>query len=64
MKVTVHYFVVDEKVSKEENTELGKYVELEGEVTKVDRFNGWIRIGEEVIPVCAVLDICIANDSE
>ena len=63
-KVIVCYFVVDEKVSGEENAELGKYVELEGEVTKVDRFNGWIRIGEEVILICDVLDICIANDSD
>ena len=63
-KVIVCYFVVDDKVSEEENAELGKYVELEGEVTKVDRFNGWIRIGEEVIPICDVLDICIGNDAE
>lgn len=56
-KITVRYYVVDDKVSRQEGRELGIYAELSGTVSKVDALFGTIRISDTVIALSDVQDI-------
>lgn len=60
-KVKVCHFVRDVKVSQEEGQELGTYMELEGTLGKIDYVSRQVTIGETVISLADIVDICIEH---
>lgn len=57
--VKVCHFVRDENVSQEEGKELGKYIELEGTLGKIDSVSRQVTIDETVIDLEDIVDITV-----
>lgn len=57
--VNIKYFQKDLKASLEEGRELGVYVQIEGEIKRIDRFNGVLMMESCLINIGEIVEILL-----
>lgn len=57
LEVCIKYFEVDERASMEKKEEVGKYIDIIGEVSKVDEYKRRIKINDKYVGMEDILEI-------